>query len=96
MSKKERIKEEFNEPCRICDDSINLKTDIIIKLDCNHIFHNECVKTNEKISKDRSCPLCRKNYYCKLDKFIINQKKINELFPKRSSRLKNKAENSLK
>ena len=41
--------------CSICIDS--LENDKILKLECNHIFHLECLK---KV-KNNKCPLCRAN-----------------------------------
>ena len=47
--------------CSICLDNFNGDQQII-KLDCNHMFHFECLKN----IKNNSCPNCRKK--------IIDQK----------------------
>ena len=45
--------------CSICLDTIEIDEKEIIKTDCNHYFHKECLK--EWFSKSLSCPLCRKD-----------------------------------
>ena len=39
--------------CSICLDSLNNK---LVKLDCNHLFHFDCIKN----ITNNSCPLCRR------------------------------------
>ena len=50
-----------NEDCSICleklyDEENNKE---IISLDCNHLFHKECV--DPWITRNRNCPLCKRN-----------------------------------
>ena len=45
--------------CCICLDNLN---NDYIKLNCNHIFHNQCILQNEYISNKKLCPLCRQIY----------------------------------
>lgn len=58
--KTKRISSEnlLNKECSICLDNYN-PTDKIIKLPCNHIYHQKCI--NEWFSKSKSCPMCRIN-----------------------------------
>lgn len=46
------------ETCSICLDDIhaNTNTNKNVKLDCNHLFHYDCIS---KI-KNNKCPLCRR------------------------------------
>jgi hypothetical protein len=48
----------FSEECVICLEKYE-KKDKITTLECNHIFHNECIVGWTK--KNKSCPLCRTN-----------------------------------
>ena len=59
----------MNNECPICLDLINNKSKII-KLNCNHTFHVDCVK---KI-RSNQCPLCRSEIEFK-NKFICSEKK---------------------
>ena len=50
-----------NEDCSICleklyDEENNKE---IISLECNHLFHKECV--DPWINKNKNCPLCKRN-----------------------------------
>lgn len=45
-----------NEECSICLDYFN-NDKKIIKLNCDHIFHTECIKL--WIENNNTCPLCR-------------------------------------
>ena len=42
--------------CSICLDNI-CEENTVIKLDCNHIFHGQCI--SQWLSENSSCPLCR-------------------------------------
>lgn len=46
----------LDHPCSICLDNI-LYEDVIIKLDCNHIYHKSCI--SEWFKKELICPNCR-------------------------------------
>jgi len=59
--------EEFHE-CSICLDDIG---DNKVKLDCNHHFHQNCIKS--WYNRKHNCPLCRK---------IIIIRNMNKLVPK--------------
>jgi hypothetical protein len=41
--------------CSICLEDINIIKEDIVKLNCNHIFHLDCISKVE----NNSCPLCR-------------------------------------
>ena len=45
---------EFNEICSICHLDLN---DLQRTLNCNHIFHTECI--NRWLERRNTCPLCR-------------------------------------
>lgn len=44
--------------CSICLEKYD-KKDKIIDLECNHVFHKECIKL--WLNKNNSCPQCRDN-----------------------------------
>lgn len=46
-----------NQECSICVEPLN--DNIAIKLKCNHIFHQKCLKEWLNKSKNKDCPLCR-------------------------------------
>ena len=54
-SEKYNIDQVIN--CVICQDDIK-KGEIIRKLNCNHIFHSNCIDT--WLSKEKNCPFCKK------------------------------------
>jgi hypothetical protein len=56
---KEGLLEELTE-CSICLENISINFDEIIKTDCSHYFHKECLK-KWFLYKSSSCPLCRKD-----------------------------------
>lgn len=70
--------QEYN--CYICNDSISLKKEDIIKTPCNHIYHFECLyysfyKNTQnqhkkyKLREIRQCPYCRSFIQSLLPKF---------------------------
>ena len=58
--------------CIICIE--NIKKHEIIFLNCNHFFHNNCIKKWQKINN--SCPCCRENISVKKSNIIINIESI--------------------
>ena len=46
------------EDCSIC--GITLDDKFKIELNCNHIFHYECIMKSFKHNKNTECPYCRK------------------------------------
>src|SRR5690348_8975253 len=48
------VSEEINN-CRICFEPLNNE---ILKLSCNHVFHNNCIQL--WFSTKRECPICRR------------------------------------
>jgi len=52
--------EEVEYECSICL-NIMYEDEFDYKTECNHIFHNECIKEWYKVSNNISCPLCRAN-----------------------------------
>ena len=57
LSEKINIGETVELFCPICLEEYNDK-ETICKLNCNHIFHKECIK--EWFKKNNNCPNCRK------------------------------------
>ena len=79
--KKQLENQEHN--CYICNDSIALKKEDIIRTPCNHIYHFECLyysfyknSTNHhkkyKLREIRQCPYCRHFIQSLLPKFKPN------------------------
>jgi len=36
----------------------------IIKINCEHIYHENCINMWFSNSKEKSCPICRKKLFC--------------------------------
>ncbi|XP_067294708.1 RING finger protein 32 [Pseudorasbora parva] len=49
------------QPCVICREEFRLQTQVL--LSCSHVFHKVCLKSFEKFSGRKSCPMCRKEQY---------------------------------
>lgn len=45
--------------CSICQEENNFDVNIVRKLNCNHEFHIYCI--DKWLSKETTCPICRKN-----------------------------------
>ena len=57
-----KIKKDINETCPICLDFF--KEGLYKRtLNCSHTFHKKCI--DRWISKEHSCPICRKNPFVK-------------------------------
>ena len=54
-----------NEKCAICHDMFleNLGENIV-KTNCEHIYHENCINMWFSSSKEESCPICRKKLFC--------------------------------
>lgn len=55
----ENFKDYNNKECNICMDEYNVN-DVVIHLDCTHIFHKNCIK-NWLLKEKVTCPVCRKD-----------------------------------
>jgi len=44
--------------CDICSDVLDTN---LVKLNCGHIFHYDCIKMAYKYAKKMECPYCRQN-----------------------------------
>lgn len=56
---KERLlSEDLDEECSICLEYLS-KDNKIITLECDHIYHSQCIKKWLLKDKENSCPLCR-------------------------------------
>ncbi|XP_055063050.2 RING finger protein 32 [Misgurnus anguillicaudatus] len=49
------------QPCVICREEFRLQPQVL--LSCSHVFHKVCLKSFEKFSGRKSCPMCRKEQY---------------------------------
>ena len=47
--------------CAICLVNFGIKNQVI--LSCSHVFHENCLKSFERHSKNKFCPICRKKDY---------------------------------
>jgi len=52
------LREDSDTPCSICLDDFRQRPQVI--LSCSHVFHSECLRSFERFSGGRRCPLCRK------------------------------------
>lgn len=50
---------KFLDKCTICLEECNLNKEKIIKLDCGHFFHYDCITKLKK----HNCPNCREKIY---------------------------------
>eukprot|EP00931_Biecheleriopsis_adriatica_P121381 TRINITY_DN96462_c0_g1_i1.p1 TRINITY_DN96462_c0_g1~~TRINITY_DN96462_c0_g1_i1.p1 ORF type:complete len:495 (+),score=89.05 TRINITY_DN96462_c0_g1_i1:80-1564(+) len=50
-------RQDSDVPCSICLDDFRERPQVI--LSCSHVFHGECLRSFEKFSGKRECPLCR-------------------------------------
>ncbi|XP_030635010.1 RING finger protein 32 [Chanos chanos] len=48
-------------PCVICREEFKLQAQVL--LSCSHIFHKVCLKSYERYSGRKCCPVCRKEEY---------------------------------
>ena len=55
-----KLKHDLLDNCSICLSDL-LHGEGVIKLNCNHIFHKDCIITWFKKDNDNGCPLCRNN-----------------------------------
>ncbi|CEP02826.1 RING-type domain-containing protein [Plasmodiophora brassicae] len=51
-------------PCAICHE--HFKTDRQVLLSCSHTFHLDCLRSFERFSGTRTCPMCRRTDYEKI------------------------------
>ncbi|KAI7814903.1 RING finger protein 32, partial [Triplophysa rosa] len=52
---------DSSQPCAICREEFRLQPQVL--LSCSHVFHKVCLKSFEKFSCSKSCPMCRKEQY---------------------------------
>ena len=65
-------KERDENVCAICLEEFKNLDQVI--LSCSHIFHKNCLSSFEKFSKEKTCPICRKESYEK-KQYKYNQEK---------------------
>ena len=61
VEKTSEMREEYKGNCPICHEHLGRHASVI--LSCSHVFHTTCMKSFEKFSKTKACPICRKNSY---------------------------------
>ena len=54
---KVKINKDKNQFCPICQDDVKTDTDIIRELECNHIYHIECI--DKWLIIKNECPMCK-------------------------------------
>jgi hypothetical protein len=57
-----------DDTCSVCLNNLHShkakkKRSAIRKLPCGHLFHSKCILQWEDISKEKTCPMCRHNYF---------------------------------
>jgi hypothetical protein len=63
IAEQSRRRDESRQPCVICQE--DFKDEKQVLLSCGHTFHRQCLRSWERHSKSRSCPVCRKLHYRK-------------------------------
>lgn len=58
-----RAREVSHAPCIICHEPFGTEKQVL--LSCGHTFHRQCLRSWERHSKSRCCPVCRKLHYRK-------------------------------
>ena len=88
---KERL--ESNSVCPICLEEFKLESQVV--LSCSHIFHKDCLRSFERHTNLKQCPVCRRENYEKLQflepsKMFINHSaiRIQSLVRKHLARIK--------
>ena len=51
---------ELDIDCSICLNEIDIE-DTVLKLECEHIYHNTCLKDWYLKSENKNCPICRED-----------------------------------
>ena len=55
------IRHDSRFPCPVCQEEFGLGEQVL--LSCSHVFHLTCLKSFEKFSRSKKCPLCRRADY---------------------------------
>jgi len=55
-----KLKNDLLDDCSICLNNL-LKDQKVIKLNCNHIYHKDCILNWFNKDSENGCPLCRNN-----------------------------------
>ena len=58
-----RERDASRQPCVICQEEFRNTKQVL--LSCGHVFHRACLRSWERHSKSRCCPVCRKLHYRK-------------------------------
>jgi hypothetical protein len=48
-------------PCPICREQFGTQEQVL--LSCSHVFHTACLRSFERFSNSKMCPLCRQENY---------------------------------
>jgi len=60
-----KTKNYMYENCAICLEPFRTEQQVL--LDCSHVFHKHCLQTFERLEQCRSCPMCRRKDYQRID-----------------------------
>ena len=60
---KSLTRNDLKHGCPICCEEFKDEEQVL--LSCSHVFHRKCVRSFEKFSKQRVCPICRQEEYQK-------------------------------
>ncbi|KAI4885004.1 hypothetical protein NFI96_025668 [Prochilodus magdalenae] len=52
---------DSTQPCVICTEEFRLQPQVL--LSCSHVFHKVCLKSFERFSGKKCCPMCRREQY---------------------------------
>ncbi|XP_053527801.1 RING finger protein 32 isoform X1 [Artibeus jamaicensis] len=52
---------DSTQPCPVCKEEFQLRPQVL--LSCSHVFHRACLQAFEKVTGNKTCPLCRQNQY---------------------------------
>ncbi len=63
IAEQSRRRDESRQPCVICQEHFRDEKQVL--LSCGHVFHRACLRSWERHSNSRSCPVCRKLHYRK-------------------------------
>eukprot|EP00993_Chasmostoma_nieuportense_P002670 NODE_3445_length_967_cov_3.135714_g3296_i0.p1 GENE.NODE_3445_length_967_cov_3.135714_g3296_i0~~NODE_3445_length_967_cov_3.135714_g3296_i0.p1 ORF type:complete len:300 (-),score=47.91 NODE_3445_length_967_cov_3.135714_g3296_i0:66-965(-) len=61
--KTSQIRQDSFQPCPICYEPFGSQPQVL--LSCSHVFHQTCIRSFERFSETKHCPLCRRVAYQK-------------------------------
>ena len=61
VQKASDARQDSDRPCSICLEDFCTRPQLL--LSCSHVFHEECLRSYERFSSHKHCPLCRRSSY---------------------------------